>query len=486
MFRKSQKNHKLFLSKNLNKLNQKKLAESIKEEAQSITKKSLVKKIDGLQIWLESSSSENVINRVVAVPEGNSPIYANSINGIPAIKFQGESALKINFSAINNSDYTIVIVEQRESSKSDNYILGDPSNTTTNQTLLIGYKTDGSIIHSQGDSAYYTSSISGYSSYNGPRVLIFSHSVTDGNKTYVNGALAGQSNVANVKVHINNLNNLAISKNYIGQIGELIAYNKALSTSEIQSIYDYAINKWKIKVGATKDDCLNGLVTSYSCDLSFCSINIVGISRTQVRGTISSSYLNCDKTGYVGSIKYTCNSKGLVTYPANATCSCATGYSLVNGVCAPITCSIVAGAGYGAKTLNYGSGSFNCEGGIYGTVNYSCLTRNSPTITNNCYAKVYSIVAESSNATSYIAPTGFKFTEVKFASYGVPNCGPAGSWEPDNWLIASCHSSSSNSVVTASCLNKTSCSIIPSNTNFGDPCSGYLKYLAVYLKATPI
>ena len=63
------------------------------------------------------------------VVDGVAPIYANSINSIPAIKFQGESLLTIKSSAINNSDYTIIIVEQREGSKADNYILGDPSNT---------------------------------------------------------------------------------------------------------------------------------------------------------------------------------------------------------------------------------------------------------------------------------------------------------------------------------------------------------------------
>ena len=446
MSRKSQKNRKLFLSKILNKylvftgitailiaiivlffyqLNQKKLTESIKKEAQSITKNSIIKRIDGLQIWLESSSPENFdskeaqdganidkgwkgvnkievqknnsknnINQVVAVAEGEAPIYANSINSIPAIKFQGESLLTIKSSAINNSDYTIVIVEQRESSKADNYILGDPSNTTANQNLLIGYKTDGSIIHSQGGNAYYTSSVSGYSSYNGARVLIFTHSAIEGNKTYINGVLAGQSVDADSKGHINNLSNLAIGKNYVGQIGELAVYNKVLSISEIQSIYDYTINKWRIKVGATKEDCSNGLVASYSCDLSSCSINIAGISRTQVRGTISTSYLKCDKTGYTGSITYSCNNKGLITYPTNASCSCAIDYYLSNGVCVTSKCNTPTGL---TGVNNYSTS------GLISTNTTGTATCGSTGYSGNLYYKCNNTIIEYYSDSSYSA-----------------------------------------------------------------------------------
>ena len=42
-----------------------------------------------------------------------------------------------------------------------------------------------------------------------------------------------------------------------------------------------------------------------------------------------------------------------------------------------------------------------------------------------------------------------------------------------------CHASNSLSVITDLCQDETACTITPSNSMFGDPCSGVFKYLEV-------
>ncbi|MFL5813920.1 MAG: ricin-type beta-trefoil lectin domain protein [Bdellovibrionia bacterium] len=73
---------------------------------------------------------------------------------------------------------------------------------------------------------------------------------------------------------------------------------------------------------------------------------------------------------------------------------------------------------------------------------------------------------------SLSCPSGQVVSKVVFASYGNPvgSCG--------SYTASSCNASSSLSKVQASCLGKASCSIIASNSVFGDPCSGVDKSLA--------
>ncbi len=331
-----------------------------------------------------------------ATVDGTAPIYANSINSIPAVKFEGNNALKVGVDSINNSDYTIMITEQRESNKADNYLLGDPSITGTNQNLLIGYKTDGTIVHSQGGATTsYTSAINGYASYAGPRVIIVTHSASEGNKTYVNGILAGKLTTNTAKEPIADLANLSIGKNYIGQIGELAVFKRALSDTEITDISDYMSNKWRIKVDTKNTDCSAGIVTDNGCDASSCPISIAGISKTSVDGTASTSTLSCDKTGYTGSITYSCINKTFATTPANASCSCATGYTLVSGSCIP-SCNVPTTNGITTTQVTGNNGTLNCTTtGYTGSVAYSCASQGSnATITGSCScATGYSLVS---------------------------------------------------------------------------------------------
>ena len=93
---------------------------------------------------------------------GSGPTYSNTINRIHAVEFDGTSNKNFTFdgSFLNNTDYTIFILEKRKSSISNNYFLGAVG-TGLDNALALGYSADNQIIHAQGSNSY-ASGISAY------------------------------------------------------------------------------------------------------------------------------------------------------------------------------------------------------------------------------------------------------------------------------------------------------------------------------------
>ncbi len=57
-------------------------------------------------------------NNAVQNNSSSSPVYSNSINYIQAVKFDGvDDYFTIDGSILNNTDYTIFVLEQRDSNK---------------------------------------------------------------------------------------------------------------------------------------------------------------------------------------------------------------------------------------------------------------------------------------------------------------------------------------------------------------------------------
>jgi LSD1 subclass zinc finger protein len=133
--------------------------------------------------------------------------------------------------------------------------------------------------------------------------------------------------------------------------------------------------------------CVKGnLYASSSCLQITCSIpNGTGYNARTV--TYGSSSFNCDQAGYYGSINYNCNALNTPN---------------LSGTCAQITCAISNGTGYSARTLNYGSSSFNCDqAGYYGSINYNCNALNTPNLSGTCTP----ITCAISNGTGYTGRT---------------------------------------------------------------------------------
>ena len=364
------------------------------------------------------------------------PTYSdNGINNIPAISFPGNtnSYASIDASPLNGSDYTIVVTEERTSSKDKNCILGDPDYSGSDGgNLGLCYMSNGTVIHTQNsttaeeNSSAYASSAPDYVAGT-PRTFVIT-SDANGKKTYVNGQLVSSSTDTS---KLSGLSNLYIGKNYDGKIGEVAIYNRALKNSEIGEISNYQRKKLDTKspiiAGSTIPSCDGGTVDNGGNCLLGCTISITGSSTTSVYN--GSGTVTCDSDGYSGTATYSCDNgtaSNLGTCSSSATCtatsgtgygaqsglvyaealsgtfSCdATGYtgdinytcitegevSATSGSCSAITCTANADTGYNSQSnLAYtpSASTFNCDAsGYIGTVNYTCTSVGSATINNN-------------------------------------------------------------------------------------------------------
>ncbi len=389
--------------------------------AKNLTQSSPITSLSSVALWLETSldssfnSSEaqdgaslstwydqrpGSANKVVISTAGASPTYSNTINRIHAVEFDGTTNKHFTFdgSFLNNTDYTIFVLEKRKDSKGGNYFLGEAGNGLNN-SLALGYSDDKQIIHAQGTNSY----LSGISSYldskDKPRVFTFSHSSSTGNQTYINGVLASENTDVEAQAHLTEIGTLAIGKDYIGEIGEIVIFSRSLGVSDRNSIEDYLGKKWSSSINRNKTpNCIGGLVTPNGCDNSSpvtCSASGVGYDKTGLSYTSGNSF-SCNVAGYSGTISYKCLASGSATN--------------ISGNCTPITCTATGTAEYSTKTnLPYSTGneSFSCDPPYYGTKTYTCTTSGEATaITGTCTQPVCTAPA----ATGYGAKSGLPYS----------------------------------------------------------------------------
>ena len=334
---------------------------------------------DYIENWNNNSYNQD---KIPVVKVGNGPTYANTINNVQAVKFAGsdDDYLEItDASFLNNTDYTIFVLEKRLSNSNDNYFIGDSSVTTDNETLVLGYNTNTSIIHSQGSSSSYNSTVETYANYsNKPRLFTFSSDSAKGKKTYINGTLASEDE-ANIS-QLSNITSLSIGKGYDGEIGEIVIFTRALKTSEIKDVEDYISKKWNAPNNRDSvNSCLGGTVTVEGC-IQQCQVNVVGSSDTTPKDDGESGAIACNQTGYDSSdtISYTCSNGTLIT----GTCDCDSGYALVGGECVNY-CSVNV-TGSTTTSLASGSTSVSCDVNKYaGTYTFSACSAGN-TVTGTC------------------------------------------------------------------------------------------------------
>ena len=397
--------------------------------AQSKTRAAPVNSIPNATIWLESSletsfaAEESADGETIsgwgdiksgsaqednsATPGGAAPIYSNTINGIQAVKFTDTDGTFLNIKGQNivNSDYTIFILEKRQGAGA-NYFLGDPDTLSTsgleNETLILGYSASGKVIHSQGETNKYESTISDYSSNAEiPRLFTFTQNASTGKKTYINGYLAGESANTDQLTTLPPLSStdstltLNLGKGYTGEIGEFIIFDRALRNEERTSIEKYIVQKWRMKnVDVTANaasGCVGGTVTASGCDAS-CVVSITGSTGVTI-GAGSSSTIACNATGYTGetTASYTCGSGSVLTPTPDASqCiadnGCAAGYTAISGECV-LGCTITAQDGL-ASDRDVGPSdtltSISCDAGYSGGIAYTCSAGTASDIVNSC------------------------------------------------------------------------------------------------------
>ena len=354
---------------------------------------------DFVTTWLDNSSNKTAIS--ISLPTGSSgPTYSNSINSVQAIKFGSSSStnyLQIdNASFLNGTDYTIFITEKRLSTNSGvgNYLLGEDG------SFALGYESGTAIIQSHGEGSSSTNqanieSLTAYS--NKPRVMVFTHSSTDGNKIYINATLSNEDTSAEAKAHLSGITTLALGKGYNGEIGEIAIFDRDLKTVERQDIENYLTDKWASP--NNRDiipSCTLGTVTSVGCDASCSAPSVNGItSSNTIADTASGSYA-CDDSGYIGTTTdYNCLNGSLSPTPDAGDCGasngCQTGYlyNVSTKTCAQI-CDVDLTGSSTTTMLEGESGALSCdENGYMGdtSTSYSCSSGTiTPTLaTTQCY-----------------------------------------------------------------------------------------------------
>lgn len=352
--------------------------------ARNLTKNSPVEGVESLFAWYETTSDSSILpsennkgsslsiwkdikvgNIAIDAVQSNGtykPEFSGKINGLTTTSFDGTGKnFAVDATNLNNIDYTIIVVEKRNSGSSNNYFIGDSSITSDNENILLGYSSSGQVIHSQGGTNSYDSSVSAYSDSSGvTRIFTFIQKKSSGKETYINGYLAGQDSDTN---SVNNLSNLIIGKDYNGEIGEIIIYNKALSSKDRRNVEEYLGKKWAVEVsGLASSPCTNGIITGSGCEIA-CSVNVNGVVTPTSVNAGTSGNLNCNDTGYNSSdiVAYDCSSVGSFSITSGICDTCDSGYSYYGGICqAGCDPSIIDGVA-STTNVNAGTGSVTCD-----------------------------------------------------------------------------------------------------------------------------
>jgi hypothetical protein len=246
-------------------------------KARVLTQSSIVNGTKNLVFWVEASSNKsftvedpsdgtaistwNDINPQLTLKNnavaGNSPTYTRSaINGIPALKFNGTSNyLTVSNLISNTTGLTAFVVCKRIAVSADtgSFTLYNTAVSTIdydNAAILVpNYEgAFGSFLQSYRNAALSNSS------HPGNNIPYIFTTVFDGtnNIVYLNGvagataASTGTFNISNISIGSRYVN--GFSNFYNGYIGEIIIFDRALSTSERQQIEQYLSKKWNITV----------------------------------------------------------------------------------------------------------------------------------------------------------------------------------------------------------------------------------------------
>jgi len=168
------------------------------------------------------------------------PTYNESaINNLPAVTFAAGATLTFNSLPLNGKYYTVFVVERRGAATAASTLV----NLGTGAVL--GYITDTTI----GDSVPTTDSSATVAAYNAnslvPRISTFlSDSTTT--KVFVNGTVGSATGSA-PSTTITAAGVIG-SANYVGNISEVIIYNRTLSVDDRNAIQNYLSKKYGIKV----------------------------------------------------------------------------------------------------------------------------------------------------------------------------------------------------------------------------------------------
>ena len=261
--------------------------------ARNLTKNSQVNRIPDLEMWLETTSENSLATGTSSFTDKPNPVDQDSIgrwnninpnilpsarnhatqnnptvsvdnqpkyirkgmNGLPALLFDGTNDFfSFDGNFLVGSDYTIFVVEARNSNKQLNYFLAG-NGGLFNTNLHLGYRTD--ILITQ---AHYSNDINkNVSNFTSTvlRMHSFVFSKISGKAIYTNGGTGSFDGSNNNKLPLTSYQGSMIgnfywnsgSYYYQGSIAEIIFYTRALTDKERQGVETYLSKKWGIKIG---------------------------------------------------------------------------------------------------------------------------------------------------------------------------------------------------------------------------------------------
>ena len=153
-------------------------------------------------------------------------------------------------------------------------------------------------------------------------------------------------------------------------------------------------------------------------------------------------YQHCTSTDPYGATEvFTANSATIPSLDNNASgllveriSACTSGLLYNSTSCGPITCTVPAGTGYASRSVS-GVGSFACDAGYSGTINYSCSSTSSVSVTGSCASYSCTI------------PAGTGFTSKSVTGSGSFDCDVVGYAGTINYTCTS----STTSTKTGTC-----------------------------------
>ena len=214
-----------------------------------------------ITVWKDSNKSAVTKNNATApVSTVNQPILVQNVfyNSIPALRFSGNQYLNFDGRKFAQNSYTIFLVEQRSSIKSENYFIGGSETGSSVNAYLnfgFGYGTDSTIssTHYPSESPTFTRSIASYKPQT-PIMHTFLFNNTIGKRHSINGGSIATNSDKTTPITsfkgamIGAYNPSGTLKTYVGDLAEIIMFKRSLKTEEIKAIESYLGSKYGIPV----------------------------------------------------------------------------------------------------------------------------------------------------------------------------------------------------------------------------------------------
>ena len=262
--------------------------------ARNLTKNSQVNRIPDLEMWLETTSENSLATGTSSFTDKPNPIDQDSIgrwnninpnilptarnhatqnnptalvdnqpkyirkgmNGLPALLFDGTNDFfSFDGNFLVGADYTIFVVEARNSNIANNYFLSSSGiqagAAAINTKPHYGYRSNTQITqaHYNNDTNKNVSSFKSIIS----RMHTFVFNKVNGKEIYTNGGTGTFNNpiqnsplISYPQASIANYGGVYF---YQGSIAEIIFYTRALTEKERQGVETYLSKKWGIKLG---------------------------------------------------------------------------------------------------------------------------------------------------------------------------------------------------------------------------------------------